>query len=115
MKKNLLKTHHFMIQAIYSAVCLVDVVICLLYRNLDNAFVDDVLLFAMLLLLLPVVSAVIVVPVSIVHNIQQVILSYKGKLPRRHFQLMWTIFSPILYVACFSVTAYLFVSITGGG
>ena len=114
MKEKILKIGSPAIQGIYSAICFLEVILCLLYRSLDNALVDGTLSLFMALLLYPISVVFVIAPIGVVRNTRQTIASYKEKASQRFFWLIWTILSPVLYFACFALAGISFVEVTGG-
>ena len=107
-----LRTISVVIQILYTVACLTDIVICLLYLgSYDTAFgracADLALDFTCALFLIPAL------PVSLVLNICAR-SENKEEHPRVDRWLLWTVLSPVAYVASFVIALGIFISITGG-
>ncbi len=101
-------------QGLYTFVCLLQITLCLIYRNVDNIAITDGLLSVMILLLLPIIFTLVPLLISFVFNIIKTVLCFVDKSPRRILWLIWIFLSPILYIACFWPATGLFVVVTGG-
>ena len=104
---------NLLVQGIYSLICLLEVILCIVYQIM-GAVKGDGLLFLMLLPVLPMGAILIIFPMSLICNIRLVISDFKEKSHYRVFWLIWTFLSPILYITCFWFAAGLFVGVTGG-
>ena len=111
---KLLKLSSIIVQWLYSAVCILEAILCLIYQGTDASFSREILSFFMVLLLLP--SAFVIPPMitSLVFNVQEVISSYKEKSRTCFLWLAWTILSPIIYFTYSFLACGIFVDVTGG-
>ena len=101
-------------QGLHTFVCLLQITLCLIYQNTDNASITDGLFSAMIFLLLPIIFTLVPLLVSLILNVVKTVLSFIAKSPRRILWLIWIFLSPILYIACFWPAVGLFVAVTGG-
>ena len=112
--KKALAIVSFSLQGSFTFVCLLQIALCLLYDNFSNAAVIDVTLYIMLLLsMLVFFSLFFVVLVCMGCNITKTVFSFKDRTHQRFLWLTWSIFSPVLCVACFWIACGLFVGVTG--
>ena len=101
-------------QGLHTFVCLLQITLCLIYKNTDNASITDGLFSAMIFLLLPIIFTLVPLLVSLILNVVKTVLCFIDKSPRRILWLIWVFISPILYIICFWLAAGLFVYVTGG-
>ena len=101
-------------QGLHTFVCLLQITLCLIYQNTDNASITDGLFSAMIFLLLPVTFTLVPLLISFVFNVIKTVLCFIDKSPKRVLWLIWVFLSPILYTACFLPAVVLFVYVTGG-
>ena len=101
-------------QGLHTFVCLLQITLCLVYQNTDNAAITDGLLSVMIFLLLPIIFTLAPLLVSLILNIVKSVLCFIDKSPKRILWLIWVFISPILYIICFWLAAGLFVDVTGG-
>lgn len=109
MNKRILKTISFTIQGLYSIVCIVNILICILYRfNYDTSFGGKCAYFALDVM---GISALILIPAILISLILNILaIPEKEKL---HW-FFWIICSPCVYIMSFIVSGTLFVAMTGG-
>lgn len=108
------KSTSFILQAIYSAVCLFEVLVCLTYSTAYDTKLGDILSLIATFPILPIALVVVLMPVSLILNIRKTVSDYRERSPRRTSRLIWTIASPILYFAFFTLAIVVFVGTTGG-
>ena len=101
-------------QGLYTFVCLLQITLCLIYQNTDNAAIEDGVSSVMLSLVVPIAFMIVPLLISLVFNIIKTVFCFKDKSPKRVLWLIWVFLSPILYIACFWSAAGLFVYVTGG-
>lgn len=114
MNKRILKTISFTLQGLYSVACIVNVLLCILYRfNFDTSFGRKYAYFALdvtgilTLILIPVIL------ISLILNILAMPEKEKKK-KERFYWFFWIICSPCVYIISFIVSATLLVAMTGG-
>ena len=100
------------VQGVYSIVCLINVVLCLVYANAyhteSGRFCAELSLhLTFLLFIIPAM------PISTALNIGTM-PSKKADPTRYTRRLLWTILSPILYVVTWLITLCVWMSTTGG-
>lgn len=108
MEKRL-KIASFVIQGLYSLVCVADILLCLLYRvHWDTAsgrmLADIAMHLTCCLTLLPVLPALLALNIC---------LAVRNKKHRGRW-IAWTVLSAMLCVASFIAAVVMFVSSTGG-
>lgn len=108
MEKRL-KIASFVIQGLYSLVCVADILLCLLYRvHWDTAsgrmLADIAMHLTCCLNLLPVLPALLALNIC---------LAVRNKKHRGRW-IAWTVLSAMLCVASFIAAVVMFVSSTGG-
>ena len=112
--RKIAKTTSFVLQTVYSVICLFEVIVCLIYRSTYDTKLGEILASVALFNILPIAAIVIALPTSLVLNIIKTVSCYKEKSTWRNLWLIWTIISPILYFFLFAFAAYIFVVTTGG-
>lgn len=110
MPKKYMKISSFILQGIYSAFCVLDMIICFVYKyNFDNALGTKCASLALdltgILFLLPAL------PIGIILNI--LAMPPKQTEGRKRW-IIWTIISPCLYLIVYFTAVCVFIAITGG-
>lgn len=111
MKKKHIKIASFIIQSVYCAACIFDVVLCLVYRsNFETSLGSDCARWA--LDLTGALFFVPAMPVSLILNILAM-PSGQAEQMRKRWQV-WTLFSPVVYALFYFVAVCIFIATTGG-
>ncbi len=106
-----MKKLSFLLQGSYSALCLLDIAICLVYQATYHTEIGN-LCAAVALPLTCILFFAPAMPLSLILNIRAVFR--QNKQAKHTFWMIWTIVSPILYIVFFLCTVCVFVGITGG-
>lgn len=112
MRKKYLKISSFILQGIYSAFCIFDIIICLIYYyNFDTYLGRKCAYFALdltgILFLIPAM------PVGIILNLLAMPPTQPDKAERKRW-MIWTIISPGIYLTFYVATVCIFIAVTGG-
>lgn len=111
MNKRILKTISFTLQGLYSVACIVNVLLCILYRfNFDTSFGRKYAYFALDVMGILTLILIPVILISLILNI----LAMPGKEVKKKGRFCWIICSPSLYIISFIVSGALLVVMTGG-
>lgn len=110
MKK--LETASLILQCIYGSLCIIDVIVCLIYRcNFDGSIGRALAYFA--LDLTSVLFVLPAMPIGLVLNICALRKRRLEGIPRKRW-MVWTVLSPVVYIVCCLVALTVFVATTGG-
>ena len=112
MKNKKLEISSLVVQIIYGILCLIDIVLCLVYRSSYDSSIGRtlayfVLDFTCVLFVLPAM------PIGIILNICTLRKRRSNGVPRKGW-MIWTILSPVVYIVCFFAAIMVFVATTGG-
>jgi len=112
MTKKYLRLSSFAVQGIYSILCILDVIICLIYKqNFDTALGSKCAYWALdltgILIMLPAL------PIGIILNILAMPPKQIETTNRKRW-IIWMIISPCLYLLFFFFAVCVFVATTGG-
>ncbi len=112
MKNKRLEISSLIIQSIYSILCLIDIVLCLVYRSNYDSSIGRTLAY----FVLDFTGVLFVLPAMLIGTILNFCALRKRRLdgmPRKGW-IIWTILSPVVYIVCFLVALMVFVATTGG-
>lgn len=110
--KRYLKISSFILQGIYSAFCVLDIVLCLTYQHyFDTSMGRKCAYWA--LDLTSILFFVPIIPISLVINILAMPLRQLEPIGRKRW-LIWTIISSVVYMIFYIITICVFVATTGG-
>jgi len=112
MKKSKLEIASLILLGLYCAFCFINIVVCILYKNnFDNNFGTACAYLA--LDLTGILSFVPAMPIGVIFNIMALHKRRSRGIPRKGW-LIWTIFSPLIYIVSWIISVCIFVAITGG-
>ncbi|MBQ9133146.1 MAG: hypothetical protein IJX64_01290 [Clostridia bacterium] len=112
MKNKKLEIVSLILPCVYGILCMVDIVLCLVYRSNYDSSIGRVLAYFVLdftgiLFVLPAM------PIGLVLNICALRKRRLEGMPDKGW-MIWTILSPIVYIVCFLTAGVVFVATTGG-
>ena len=112
MENRKLEVFSLVLQGIYCVLCVTDIILCFVYRSnystpIGHALACFVLNFTGALFLIPAM------PIGMLLNILALRKRELKGISRKKW-IIWTIFSPVIYVVCCMVTCIIFVATTGG-
>ena len=108
-----IKAYSIFIQALFAAVCVFEITICLIFSAIEGTIISDFLLIKAFLLLLSIAFLIPDVLVCFVLNVA--VCFRKGDSKRcRAGQIVLAVLLPVLCVGLFAAMSYVFVSVTGG-
>ena len=112
MKNKRIEISSLIVQCIYGILCLIDIILCLVYRgNYGSSYGRTLAYFVLdytcVLFFLPAM------PVGIILNLCALSKRRLEGQSRKGW-LAWTILSPVVFIACFLAAEMVFVATTGG-
>jgi len=112
MKNKKIEILSLTAQCIYGILCLIDIILCLVYRaNYNSSYgrtlAHFVLNYTCVLFFLPAM------PVGVMLNLCALRKRRLDGHPRKGW-FAWTILSPIVFIVCFLAALMVFVTTTGG-
>ena len=112
VKKKKLMRSSLILQGVYTAGCILDIILCLFYQaSYKTSFGRQCAYLALhltvILLLVPAL------PLSLIWNIRAT-PPRQAEDTRRGCWMAWTIASPLFYILCWTVAMCVFVAATGG-
>jgi len=110
--KRYLKISSFILQGIYSAFCVLDIILCFIYHyNFNTSFGGECAHLALdiscILFFIPAM------PIGILLNILAMPSKQSEQTERKRW-IIWTIISPGIYLIFYLSAVCIFVAITGG-
>ena len=112
MNRKYLKMMSLTLQGIYSAFCILDIVICIVYHyNFNTLWGRECAYFA--LKLTGVLFLVPAMPLGVIFNILALPKKQSERAGRRRW-LIWTICSPFIYMLFFFAAVCTLIATTGG-
>ena len=112
MKNKSLEISSLIVQSIYGILCLIDIVLCLVYRSNYDSSIGHTLAY----FVLDFTGVLFVLPALLIGMILNFCALRKRRLegmPRKAW-MIWTILSPAVYIVCFLAALMVFIGTTGG-
>ena len=114
MKKRISRIISLIIQGIFSLVCILNVILCMIYRqsfdtDIGKRLADIALDLTGYLFLLFVIA----LPISLVLNIMALCRNDEPQKKRRR-QKLWAVLSPVFYILFWIISLVVFIATTGG-
>ena len=112
MKNKKIEISSLIVQCIYGILCLIDIILCLVYRGNYDSYYGRTLAYFVLdytcvLFFLPAMPAAAILNLCALRKRQL------ESQPRKGW-LVWTILSPVVFIVCCLVAVGVFVATTGG-
>ncbi len=112
MKNKKIEIPSLIVQCMYGILCLIDIILCLVYRgNYDSSYGRTLAYFVLdytcVLFFLPAMPAGAILNLCALRKRRLEGQPYKG-------WLVWTILSPVVFIVCFLAAEMVFIATTGG-